>query len=111
MSPGAAFGDPRRAPALPRLAVSRFCAESARGLVEGQRLLDEQARASLIRWEEDGLPPTAWTWARMRLDFPAQFQCWAKAGPGGTTGLAIASTGRAAGRVVLTLRYQPTPQA
>lgn len=111
MSQGVAFGEPRRAPALPQLAVSHFCAASARGLVEAQRLLDEQARASLIRWEEDGLPPTAWTWVRMRLAFPAQFQCWAKAGPGGRTSLAVASTGRAVGRVALTLRYQPAPQA
>lgn len=84
-----------------------FSVAGARALAQAQGLLDEQARASMVRWEEDGLPPTAWTWARYRLSFPVTFVCRGRASAYTTTGLAIAPARDAPGQVVLSFRYSP----
>jgi hypothetical protein len=91
--------------------LREFSLAGARALVQAQALLDEQARASMVRWEEDGLPPTAWNWARYRLAFPVTFVCQGRASAYTTTALAIAPANDAPGRVVLSFRYSPADLA
>ena len=87
--------------------LREFSVAGARALAQAQASLDEQARSSMVRWEEEGLPPTAWTWARYRLAFPVTFVCQGRASAYTTTGLAIAPAHDAPGRVVLSFRYSP----
>ena len=93
------------------LFMERFAAGSARGLIEAQKALDDRARESLISWEQDGIPPSAWNWAECRLRFPVMYELEAKTALADHTALSIAPCKKgAAGRVSLTIRYLPAPQ-
>lgn len=89
--------------------MGHFAAGSARGLVEAQRALDDHARQSLTTWEQEGIPPSAWTWARCRLRFPVVYGLEPKTTPADHTRLSIAPRKKGAvGSLSLTIRYLPS---
>jgi len=88
--------------------IGRLAAGSARGLVEAQKALDDHARESLTAWEQEGIPPSAWTWARCRLRLPVVYGLEPKTAPGDLTRLSVAPRrGGTAGSVSLAIRYLP----
>jgi len=93
-----------------KLSMERFFTASARGFVEAQMALDEHGRASIIAWEQDGLPPTVWTWSDCRLRFSVSFRCTPKTSAGGQADLAVAPRRDNLGKIVFTFRYVLTPQ-
>ncbi len=92
------------------LLMQAFFAAGARGLVEAQQALDERGRDSLIAWEQEGRPPTVWTWASYRLRFPVAFRCLPKTVAAGSSHLALAPRQASQGSLTLTFRYLLTPQ-
>ena len=91
--------------------MGHFAAGSARGLVEAQEVLDEHARQSLTAWEQDGIPPSAWTWARCRLRFPVVYGLEPKTTPADHTRLSIAPRKKGAvGSLSLTIRHLPAQE-
>ncbi len=90
--------------------MARFFAAGARGLVEAQLALDEHGRGRILAWEQEGLPPTVWTWARCRLRCPVTFATQPKHGAAGRTGLALAPRHAGRGSLTLGFRYVATPQ-
>ena len=90
--------------------IEHFAAGSARGLVEAQKVLDEHARQSLSAWEQEGIPPSAWTWAECRLRFPVVYGLESKTTLADHTRLSLAPRKKGAiGSVSLTIRYLPPP--
>ena len=87
-----------------------FFTAGARGLVEAQQALDERGRDSLMAWEENGLPPSVWTWAACRLRCPVAFRCQPKTGVTELTYLTVAPREAGRGSLSLTFRYIPTHQ-
>ena len=55
------------------MSLDRFAAGCARALREAQYALDERARESLDRWDEHGIPPSAWTLGRCEVRASAAF--------------------------------------
>lgn len=81
----------------------------ARALVDAQLALDAHARQRLRRWEDEGLPPSAFGFSEHRLRALVAFACTPKDGPRGRTllKLRLASTSTAAIR--FTVRHLPAP--
>jgi hypothetical protein len=50
--------------------LDHLMAACARGMVETQQALDDRARESMDRWEEDGIPPSALALRQCRVQFP-----------------------------------------
>jgi len=74
----------------------------ARAVRESQARLDAMGRASLERWEQEGLPPAWYAWRDVRVTAAV---AWRTAG-----GLQVAAArpgSRGAGRLSLTLRARP----
>jgi hypothetical protein len=96
-----------RAPRLDEL-----LAGTARGLVDAQGALDEAARDSIVRWEEDGLPPTALAFVRCAVEVPVRWGTDARASQGSATRLALLphETGAVRGTLRVAIRFLPTPQ-
>jgi hypothetical protein len=82
----------------------------AASLVEAQNALDETGRASILAWEQDGIPPAALFWSECRLRLPLTLGCLARADAGAMTTLTTASR-QARGQAAMTLVicYRPTP--
>ena len=90
--------------------IEHFAAGSARGLVEAQKVMDDHARQSLTAWEQEGLPPSAWTWAECRLRVPVVYGLESKTTLADHTRLSLAPRKKGAvGSVSLTIRYLPAP--
>jgi len=92
------------------LAMPRFFAACARGLVEAQEQLDEQGCDSMIAWDEEGIPPAVFMWSKCRLRFPVAFGCRRKAHAADRTQITIATRNESQGNLTLSIRYLPTPQ-
>lgn len=90
--------------------MEQFFAASARGLVGAQMALDEHGRASIVNWEQEGLPPTVWTWSDCRLRFPVSFRCTPKTFARGKADLGMAPRRDNLGSITFTFRYLLTPQ-
>lgn len=90
--------------------MEQFFAASVRGLVEGQRLLDEHGREQILSWDQHGIPPTLWTWAECRLRFAVDFGFRAKTNSAEQTQLTIAPRNSGQASLTLSFRYIPTPQ-
>lgn len=93
------------------LPMQDFFAAIAQGLRVAQESLDERGRESIVTWEQEGLPPTVWTWADCSLHFPVAFRLLPKATLADATQLAVAPRKDAQIRLKLTVRYLLTPQA
>lgn len=92
------------------LAMPKFFAASVRGLVEGQRLLDEHGREQILTWDQHGIPPTLWTWAECRLRFAVDFGVRPRATSTQSTQLMIRPRASSPASLTLSFRYIPTPQ-
>lgn len=91
--------------------IGHFAAGSARGLVEAQGALDDHARESLTAWEQEGIPPSAWAWARCRLRFPVVYGLESKTTLADYTRLSIAPRNKGSvGSLSLTIRYLPAQE-
>ena len=92
------------------LPIQNFFAAIAQGLIVAQESLDERGRESVVTWEQEGLPPTVWTWADCRLRFPVAFSHLPKTTFANATQLAIAPRQDSKSRLTLTIRYILIPQ-
>lgn len=93
------------------LSIQDFFAAIAQGLIVAQESLDERGRESIVSWEQEGLPPTVWTWADCSLHFPVAFRLLPKTTFTNATQLAIAPRKDSKSKLTLTIRYILTPQA
>lgn len=93
------------------LPIQDFFAAIAQGLRVAQESLDERGRESIVTWEQEGLPPTAWTWVDCSLHFPVAFTLLPKTTLANATQLAVAPRKDAQSRLKLTVRNILTPQA
>jgi hypothetical protein len=88
--------------------IEQFVAAGARALVEAQKALD--VRESLAAWEEEGLPPSAWTWVDCLLRFPVAFDVLSKSAPADGTRLSVVPREEGVrGSLTFTIRYLPAP--
>jgi hypothetical protein len=94
----------------PPVLMQEFFAANARGLMAAQQALDEHGRERILAWEQQGLPPTVWTWANCRLCLPVAFECRPKGSIDDSTQLALSPRLAGQGRVTITLRYLLNPQ-
>jgi hypothetical protein len=62
---------PSRPP--PRVPLAALLARTAAGVVGAQRSLDERARESILRWQDEGIWPAAFAWTRVRVTLPVAF--------------------------------------
>jgi len=88
--------------------MPEFFAGAARGLVDGQLLLDEAGRDSFDAFDDSGVPPTVFTWSSCRLRFPVSLRLRPKRAAGQRTVAAL--TRGASATVTLRLRYFMSPQ-
>jgi hypothetical protein len=96
--------------AAPLLAMQQFFAGATRGLVDAQLAFDEVGRESILRWEQNGIPPAVWTVSDIRLSFPIAVALRPKASHAGRTTVALAPRPESQGRLTLGFRYLLTPQ-
>ena len=90
--------------------IERFVAGAVRGLVEAQKALDERGHEGLIAWEQEGLPPSAWTWTECRLRFPLAFDVMSKTTPTDSTRLGVFPREEGVlGSLTFAIRYLPAP--
>lgn len=92
------------------LPMQQFFAASVRGLIEGQRLLDEHGREQILTWDQHGIPPTLWTWSECRLRFAVDFTCQPRSRAGEPTQLMIGRRSGGQASLTLSFRYIETPQ-
>jgi hypothetical protein len=82
----------------------------AAAMVEAQYALDEAGRASILAWEQDGIPPAALAWSECRLRLPLALGCLGRTGAGDTTTLMAASRPTSGqDSMTLVIRYLPAP--
>ena len=96
--------------AAPLLAMQQFFAGATRGLVDAQLAFDEVGRESILRWEQDGIPPDVWTVSDIRLSFPIAVALRPKASHAGRTTVALAPGSARQGHLTVGFRYLLTPQ-
>ncbi len=95
--------------ALPVHPAEHIFAAMARSMVEAQRELDEAARAAILEWENNGVPPSAVVWSLCTATFPSVLGCRPKQEPGEQTRMSIAPRQEARGGVSFSIRYHTTP--
>jgi hypothetical protein len=88
------------------LEMTRVAAACASAIVETQQELDIAGRASLVAWEDDGLPPTLLTLATCTVQLPIAFTRVSE----GPVELCLDSSADASRRLTLRFRYLPRPQ-
>ncbi len=93
----------------PAVAMHEFFASATRGLVDAQQALDDDARARMRLWEEDGIPPHAWAVSQCTLAFPIPLACAPKDGVTQSTSLWLQPGPRANARLTVSIRYQLIP--
>jgi len=81
---------------------------AVRGLVDAQLLLDDRGRDSLESFDDNGVPPTVWTWSTVRLSLNAELGFRGKKSAGDRTSVAARPGGTA--RISVSLRYFESPQ-
>ncbi|MDQ6721522.1 MAG: hypothetical protein M3003_12115 [Candidatus Dormibacteraeota bacterium] len=91
------------------VAMQEFFASTTRGLVEAQQMLDDDARARMTDWDEDGIPPHAWSVAWCRLAFPIPLACTPKSGVAQTTSLWLTPSRGAQAQLAVSIRYRLSP--
>lgn len=89
------------------VALAEFLAASASGFVQAQLALDQAARASLVRWEEEGLPPAAFAWTGFTLGFSVCFQCEPKRAAAAGTRLRVLPNRTPGARLEVTFTRAP----
>ena len=89
--------------------MHEFFASTARGLVDAQQALDDDARQRMKAWEEDGIPPCAWTVSHCMLGFPIPLECSPKDGVTQSTSLWLQPGPKAKAQLTVSIRYRPTP--
>ncbi|MBI5670121.1 MAG: hypothetical protein HZC41_19160 [Chloroflexi bacterium] len=92
---------------LPKTIVSldHLMTACARGMVAAQQALDDRARASLERWDEEGIPPSALTLRQCRVHFPTRITVVPRRSSSEQTGLTLAPRFEGRGRVTVSYRY------
>lgn len=96
------IGTSRAAPGM-----ASVLAAAARALVSAQAALDESARSSVLRWEEEAIPPAALVWRDCRLSWPVDFRVDPKTEPFDRTQFTLRPRLESRGRVTFVLRYVP----
>jgi len=80
-----------------------------RQLVGLQRRLDEQARATFTRWDEAGVPPSAWSVSGLRLELALDLRSRPKRRLAERTDLCVSTPARRHSAVRMTVRFlRPT---
>ncbi|WP_292379976.1 hypothetical protein [Methanosarcina sp. UBA289] len=92
------------------LPMQNLLAGISRGFVEAQSMLDERARESLIRYQQIGVPPSAFVWSEYRLDFPLALQFQSKYHVSNKTHIMVSPRMESIGNLKLTVRYLPLPE-
>jgi len=80
----------------------------AAGLIEGQAALDAAGLDSIDAFEESGMPPTVYSWRRVRVEAPVALALQPKQAAG-TVSAARLSAG-SGGVIAVSLRYLESPQ-
>lgn len=93
-----------------RILLADLLGITARELVDAQKELDFRGRQSLINWQEDGTPPSAWYWSECRVSLPVSFNCRGKEGKDGKTQLGLAPEKGKKSNVTMTIQYVTTIQ-
>ncbi len=89
--------------------MHEFFGSTTRGLVDAQQALDDDARQRMKAWEEDGIPPHAWTVSHCTLAFPIPLECAPKNGVTQSTSLWLQPGPTAKARLAVSIRYRPNP--
>lgn len=90
--------------------LGQILGSTVRGLVVSQQKLDDLGRNSLLIWEEEGIPPTVWTWAGCRFDLPVSYSAKPKEHNGQNSRLQIAPRQHGLGKLTFSVRYLEKPQ-
>jgi len=88
--------------------MEEFFAGATRALVLTQLELDERGRDSIDAFDDTGVPPTAFAWARCRLSCPVTVGLTPKESAAARTGATLAPRG--AGTIALALRHLGSTQ-
>ena len=88
--------------------LPEFVAGLAAALATGQELLDDASRDGLDRFSDTGIPPTAYTWGRVRLSATLGLAVSPKREANDASYARLSCTG--GGRLSIGVRYLLSPQ-
>jgi hypothetical protein len=91
-----------------KVAMEEFFGGATRALVDAQLELDERGRDSIDAFDDNGVPPTAFAWARCRLSCPVAVGVIPRESPAARTSATLAPRG--AGTIALAFRHLGSPQ-
>lgn len=88
--------------------MQNVLAACATGMVSTQRALDADTRQMLIRWEEEGIPPSGWWLPACRMRLPVSLACRGRLKAGERSELVIHKWQKdITGRINLNIRFIP----
>lgn len=105
------FRMPVAAPPSTCVPFDHLMAACAQGMVEAQQALDDKARASIERWDEEGIPPSALALRRCRVAFPTTLTVVPRRSDMVRARLHLRPRFEGRARVTVSYRYLSEPQS